>query len=825
MRKQSSAAPEELNTQSAPEEVRVRRRTQAQRIREQDADAGLTVEYTSFRDRPAAGRSAEESAPVSRRRHVSADDTSDAEAARRSSAPRRGASRPADLTVRPDEDGTYRDEADPDYEGKKHHPVRWIVLVLIILAILGFCAYTALEKPEWAQAGLDWTRGAVETVKERLGLPTSVPATPVPTAEPTPEPTPVPTPEPTVTPSPAPSLEQAAIISVRPDPEVQPDLTQPITFTITTTSYTDRIQVVNDSGKLLLEEDRSGQPSDSSWTVMLYFDDYYEGFIEFYPGNQAGWNDKGSSSIYIKAGEQPEAALPTALPYLPPENAGGEASGEPVEEPLPEKSAAEPTLEPVQPDVTEPVTDDEPVYGRLVKASGEILMGDAVLGTYQSENPVTIAPDAAQAMKGVTNFRGNAARANAAFGTAPVTAQSLEVLWEHQLDGGIGWTGQPLIVQWPSDIRVLMNLYEGMVDRTALKEVIFASVDGNLYFLDLATGEETREAISAGVPLHGTPAVHPAGYPLLIVPMGEPGTTEATARTCGLAIYNLLTRKVVCLIDGVKDAASSPDASFIASPIIDAASSSVVAIGSNGLLNVLTLSPSFDEARTLTLSPSNISYHAQIGDEDVIVDSSPAILGENIYYATDGGILRCVNVNTFNCLWAADLESDTDAAIAAAEDGIYVGTVSGPGNKGHFSKFDPATGELLWTSAQNGSIVSSPVIGTGVLDGMVFFTATRDDVSTLCALSADDGSEIWSCSLSAHTVSSPLAVYGSPDSGSGAWLIQADGAGTVSLIDALSGSMIGSLELGETIVGSPAAFNDTIVIATESGMAYGISLH
>ena len=72
MRKQSSVAPEELNTPSANDEVRVRRRTQAQRLREADADAGLTVEYTSFRDRPAAS-SPEESASSSHRRRVPSD--------------------------------------------------------------------------------------------------------------------------------------------------------------------------------------------------------------------------------------------------------------------------------------------------------------------------------------------------------------------------------------------------------------------------------------------------------------------------------------------------------------------------------------------------------------------------------------------------------------------------------------------------------------------------------------------------------------------------------------------------------------------------------
>ena len=65
---------------------------------------------------------------------------------------------------------------------------------------------------------------------------------------------------------------------------------------------------------------------------------------------------------------------------------------------------------------------------------------------------------------------------------------------------GSCWTGQPLIVKWPEDIKKVMNLYDDKKAEKDLVEVIYPCVDGYIHFYDLKDGSETRKPIKTGVP-------------------------------------------------------------------------------------------------------------------------------------------------------------------------------------------------------------------------------------------------------------------------------------------------------------------------------------
>ena len=73
------------------------------------------------------------------------------------------------------------------------------------------------------------------------------------------------------------------------------------------------------------------------------------------------------------------------------------------------------------------------------------------------------------------------------------------------------------LVRWEEQTRKAMNLYEEKKQKEGLTEVIYATCDGNIYFLDLEDGTATRDKISLGFPVKGTGSLYPSGIPLYFV--------------------------------------------------------------------------------------------------------------------------------------------------------------------------------------------------------------------------------------------------------------------------------------------------------------------
>ena len=125
---------------------------------------------------------------------------------------------------------------------------------------------------------------------------------------------------------------------------------------------------------------------------------------------------------------------------------------------------------------------------------------------------------------GVTTFRGNASRQNAACGSMADAADRMEILWDYRIaseDGGEGqrfsWPGQPLVVKWSIQVRERTRFLPTYELRTAMREVIIAEDDGTIHFLDLISGEVTRGPLKTGCPMRSSLALNPAGMPYLSV--------------------------------------------------------------------------------------------------------------------------------------------------------------------------------------------------------------------------------------------------------------------------------------------------------------------
>ncbi len=572
--------------------------------------------------------------------------------------------------------------------------------------------------------------------------------------------------------------------------------------------------------------------------------------------------------------------VPTATPTVEP-------TAEPTEEPT-----AEPTAEPTEePSATPEVT---PKLEAMAAESADpslisetvIYKDDRKVKTYERAKPIDMpAADAyvPQASFGVTTYRGNAFRQNAAVGTVDAPA-SLTLEWTVEAGSvagssrsyyGIGWTGQPVIVRWPADIRRSMNVNEDRLDQKYLTEVIVAGMDGNIYFLDLLDGTATRDAIKFGYPMRATPSVHPLGYPMLTFGQYARKMKNNTSDSMGLYYYNLADQKKLRLIDGIDRKLKRPysdnaSGAFDTSALIDRSTKTLVAVGTNGLLYTETLDMRIykegmkfefkDPSETVTMMSHTKGQKAS----GVAVESSLAMYANYAFYADLDGVLRCVDTTTMTTAWAVDTGDSVRAAIALdleeGEDGntlwLYTADQVNNRTKGNVNirRYNAMTGEADWTftihcaetkkkdvsfnAYVTPGVMASPVIGQQELGDLVYFTLSSVSATGAETLSGDKaipgvivafskatGEVVWHKSMDAYCYSSPVAVY--DENGQG-WIIQACSNGTIYLLDGLTGKEISTLQVNGVIEGSPAVYGDTMVIGTTgkgTSYIYGVKIN
>ncbi len=162
---------------------------------------------------------------------------------------------------------------------------------------------------------------------------------------------------------------------------------------------------------------------------------------------------------------------------------------------------------------------------------------------------------------------------------------------------------------------------------------------------------------------------------------------------------------------------------------------------------------------------------------------------------------------------AIDLENGTAVLYHASKTDVE--------GLAHMRRINAETGEVIWDQAVPGSISASPLIGNGSIGSMVFFSAMNSDAGgTIYALDKATGEVVWYYSVLGRRLASPIAIY---DEAGGAWLVQGDEGGLL-LLEATAGDRLDYLTLDGAVYGSPAAFNDMIVVATQTGQIHGIKL-
>ena len=530
-----------------------------------------------------------------------------------------------------------------------------------------------------------------------------------------------------------------------------------------------------------------------------------------------------------------------------------------------------PTLEPTPTPV--PTFNPSPVAGTMPSDFGleeAIEDNGTVVDAYTRAEPIDfLEGDTYTELEGVITFRGDNFRDSAAYGTVTWTGQAAEP-WTFSVGSmakksgsgswtGCGWTGQPLIVKWPEETKRIMNLYDSAKNDPDLVEVIYATMDGHIYFLDLYTGEKTRDPINVGYPFKGAGALDPRGYPLMYVGSGD----DSTAGDSRAFIINLIDGTILYEF-GVEDGFALRDLSYFdSSALVDAETDTLIYPGESGILYTIKLNTQYDpNAGTISINPQTVKWRykgARSLSTDTVdgsqgwwlgIEDSAIIWREHAIFTDNGGHMICLDLNTMKAVWVQDTLDDTNCTPVLSLEGpdnhpyVYTSTSFHPNWRASENstapipiwKIDAVTGQIV---AQNdtyhcqtiatpnqvsGGVQGTLAIGEKDLEGLIFVPVamTEGTRGKLVALNTSDMSVKWECDFAGYPWSSPVAVY--DDSGKG-YLIQCNKTGYIHLIDGQTGEIISEMSLGSNVEASPAVYNNMVVVGTRGGLIYGMDLN
>ncbi|MCT8138266.1 pyrrolo-quinoline quinone [Anaerobacillus sp. CMMVII] len=441
------------------------------------------------------------------------------------------------------------------------------------------------------------------------------------------------------------------------------------------------------------------------------------------------------------------------------------------------------------------IFDVEP--GDLSLINYEIQSQGKSVETYHSEGVASF-PDLYTEVEGILTFRGSHLRDRPAYGLI-YSGQSfkLEERWSFQTGasprwgGGSGWTGQPSIVKWSNEVREMMDIKESFKRNDDFVEIIYGSLDGNIYFLDLNTGEKTRTPITIGNPIKGSVSVDSRGYPLLYV--GDGINQKAPF---GQRIFDLINRTELYFLKGEDPFAYRNWGAFDSSPLINRLTDTLVGAGENGIFYQTKLNTNFDLAnQTISVNPEPVKYRYKIkGNNHQGIENSVAVYGNLAFFADNGGSIQGIDLTTMSPFFALGPLDDTDSTIGIDSSNgtpyLYTGTevdIIGKDGDAHIRKINALTGEVVWDvkypafyyDGVNGGVLASPVIGKKNIDELVIYTLARYKQrysGLMVALHKETGEEIWRWEMPHYAWSSPVDVY---DEHGNAFVVQCDSIGNM----------------------------------------------
>lgn len=515
----------------------------------------------------------------------------------------------------------------------------------------------------------------------------------------------------------------------------------------------------------------------------------------------------------------------------------------------------EPTPTPVGLPDFKPHSVDGTEPERLISSTAIMVDGE-VVEQYESDYEINFdLPERYTEIEGIVTFRGDNFRSGAAYGTAAVSSKTLTKAWSKSTSGlsdsdgiywsGSGWTGQPLIVKWPEATRKNISaMYDWAREKEGLVEVIYATLDGHVYFYELTSGEYTRDPLNLGFNYKGAGALDPRGYPILYVGSG----VDSVNGRSRVKVVNLIDNSVMFEFGHNETFANRGWHMFDSSPLVSAETDQLIYPGENGILYIIHLNTKYNEQTgELSVDPDNIVKWKYNGVRSgsrywLGVESSAAIINNYIFLADNGGNLMCLDLNTLKLVWVQDVLDDTNCSpVVDVEDGhpyIYISTSFHYGWRSYSTaeipifKIDAETGEIVWRTDYtcytvqdlSGGVQGTIAVGKNKLSDMIFVPIARTpgaSSGTLAALKKDTGEVVWEKETSMYSWSSPVDFYDADGNG---YLLYCNSGFNMFLIDGKTGEQLDYMNLGGNIEASPAMYGNYAVVGTRAMRTYCIQV-
>lgn len=433
-------------------------------------------------------------------------------------------------------------------------------------------------------------------------------------------------------------------------------------------------------------------------------------------------------------------------------------------------------------------------------------------------------------------FRRNMLRDASFGGTLDKRPDTVEIAWRFDTPednfttsqgnwgGSTGWTGQPIYVHWSGeDVEGFRKA--GVLKPSALEtgeEIIFTSLNAKAYFLDFNTGKRTRSDLDVQNTIKGSPSLDPEFKNLYI------GHGVSRKTPMNLLCVDLLKHQITYRFSDNK--AWRKWAAFDSSPVV--AGGYLIWPGENGSIYKFSR-----EQGKLNLLQT-LRY--KIDGVAPGVESSIAIWRNYGWFQDNAGNILCINLNTMKPVWHYGNHDDSDGTVVCRIENetpyIYAASeVDRQGMSGfcYLVKINGLDGSLVWEQkilcrrinlgekTLDGGMYSTPLLGGGDCDGMIFANVCRNKAAKtngeLFALSTNDGSVIYNIPLRQFCWSSPVAFY---DKENKMYIFTGDGDGYIYLIEAKTGTIIYSKKVAYNFESSPTVVGNAAVVGSRVNGIY-----
>lgn len=191
-------------------------------------------------------------------------------------------------------------------------------------------------------------------------------------------------------------------------------------------------------------------------------------------------------------------------------------------------------------------------------------------------------------------------------------------------------------------------------------EVICASLDGSVYFVDLESGVFSRKPIKVNNPIKGSVSIDPRGFPILYVGQGI-----ANKKEFGFRIFSLIDQRLLYFLNGSDSFSIRNWGAFDGAPLINAGNDVMYLGGENGLLYCVKLNTRFDSLTSeIAVAPQEWKLRYKVNEAHKVgIENSVAAFGDKIFFADNHGYVLAFNLTTLKPLWVIHNHDDTDASL------------------------------------------------------------------------------------------------------------------------------------------------------------------